>query len=970
MSSNSQAPDLKGLHREMHGIAEHIRIMNKNNARLIQHIAVNNSPPPTAPVPEEINLSFRSHRLGDDESLSRQSTEGDEDQGFIQVQITNSSRGIRRKDGSDGPPDLYKNLMILQEYSNEVMCKAFSATLKGLARSWFRKLSPQTIDSFGDLSKLFVANFISCRVRQKNASHLFTVHQKDGESLKDYVKPQVLMEIKNEKFVRWPGEIKTNPFKRNKNKYCEFYRDHGHNTEDCFQLKEQIVDLIKEGYLRKFVTDCPQHDSSDRRYGDNLPITGDIQTIHRGFESRRCSSLSRMRHTRDANGRAEEEVYNLSASTTEAHQPIIFTNDDLRGLHFFHDDALVIFAIIANFNVQRKLVDNGSSANILFILAFDKIKTGQDRLHPFHTLLVGFGGSATHPLRSPYAWKNQGNHLHLSLDDEILHFNRGRRGLYCYKVIPFGLKNTGMTYQRLVNKMFKEMIGKTMEVYIDNMLVKSLKSADYIAHLEETFGILRKHQMMLNPSKCIFSALLALSSPRNIHEVQQMTGRVAALSRFISKSADKCLSFFKILRKNTAFEWTNEFEMSFQQLKKYLGSHPLLTVHSLGEELILYLSISPTITKDSDQGQVLADFITEFTHDDAPNPEMTLLEIKTLEEQNSDEDLARWKLFVDGSSNQHSYGAGLVLRTPSGEQLDYFIRIGFKATNNEVEYETFLIELRVATELGVESLDAFYDSQLVIKNFKIRQIPREKNKKADALDNLASAFNFISDKIIPMEFLPNPSIDVTKTIYLSCNRRTDVDERHYCIPPRWNTAIRQTPSSPDSISIFQILPSSWNFVQEVILKRMGKWKSPGQTILRTLKARLEKSKGEWAENLLGILWVYHTTSRIPTGETPYSMEINEGELKFNIDLHDERREQVEVRHAAYKHQDAKYYNQRVKHRSFLASDLVLRKITLSTKELNVGKLSPTWEGPYKVVKVSRPGTYWLEDMSRKALPHP
>ncbi|GFY90439.1 hypothetical protein Acr_07g0006360 [Actinidia rufa] len=84
--------------------------------------------------------------------------------------------------------DSYKSLMSLQGCSDEVMCKAFSATLKGPARSWFRKLSPGTVDSFGELSRLFVANFMSCRNRQKNASHLFTVHQKETESLKDFVK--------------------------------------------------------------------------------------------------------------------------------------------------------------------------------------------------------------------------------------------------------------------------------------------------------------------------------------------------------------------------------------------------------------------------------------------------------------------------------------------------------------------------------------------------------------------------------------------------------------------------------------------------------------------------------------------------------------------------------------------------------------------------------------------------------------
>ena len=84
--------------------------------------------------------------------------------------------------------DLYKNLMTLQEYSDEMMCKVFSATVKGSTRSWFRKLFSRTIDSFGDLSRLFVINFMSCKVKQKNASHIFTIHQKDGESLKDYTK--------------------------------------------------------------------------------------------------------------------------------------------------------------------------------------------------------------------------------------------------------------------------------------------------------------------------------------------------------------------------------------------------------------------------------------------------------------------------------------------------------------------------------------------------------------------------------------------------------------------------------------------------------------------------------------------------------------------------------------------------------------------------------------------------------------
>ncbi|PSR86062.1 Ribonuclease [Actinidia chinensis var. chinensis] len=171
------------------------------------------------------------------------------------------------------------------------------------------------------------------------------------------------------------------------------------------------------------------------------------------------------------------------------------------------------------------------------------------------------------------------------------------------------------------------------------------------------------------------------------------------------------------------------------------------------------------------KAQALTNFVVEFTYDVVPKPEENQPEVETLEGQNPDEDLAKWKLFVDRSSNQHGCGARLILQTPSGEHMKYAIHIGFKAINNEAKYETLLAGLRIAIELGMDSLDAFSDSQLVvnqvqgdyltkdtqmvayldevktisekIKDFRICQIPREENKKADDLANLTSAFDFI-----------------------------------------------------------------------------------------------------------------------------------------------------------------------------------------------------------------------------------
>ena len=81
------------------------------------------------------------------------------------------------------------------------------------------------------------------------------------------------------------------------------------------------------------------------------------------------------------------------------------------------------------------------------------------------------------------------------------------QGLYYYKVMPFGLKNAGATYQRLVNKMFSKQIGRNMEMYVDDMLVKS-KELTHLDDLKETFTTLKQYQMKLNPAKCVFGIAL------------------------------------------------------------------------------------------------------------------------------------------------------------------------------------------------------------------------------------------------------------------------------------------------------------------------------------------------------------------------------------------------------------------------------------------------------------------------------
>lgn len=169
--------------------------------------------------------------------------------------------------------------------------------------------------------------------------------------------------------------------------------------------------------------------------------------------------------------------------------------------------------------------------------------------------------------------------------------------LYYYKVMSFGLKNARAIYQRLVNQMFSKKIGWDVEVSVNNMLVKSKMNAEHLDDLRETFGALRKYKIKLNPTKCTFwvsswkflgfmvsqrgiganpkkvKAIMEMTSPKIVKEVQRLIGQVSTLNRFVSKATNKCLPFFKTLKQ--AFKWTEECEIAFKNLKEYLMRPPL-----------------------------------------------------------------------------------------------------------------------------------------------------------------------------------------------------------------------------------------------------------------------------------------------------------------------------------------------------------------------------------------------------------
>ena len=174
-------------------------------------------------------------------------------------------------------------------------------------------------------------------------------------------------------------------------------------------------------------------------------------------------------------------------------------------------------------------------------------------------------------------------------------------GIYCYNIMSLGLKNAGTMYHHMTCKIFQPMIGKIMEVYVDDMLVKSHKHKEHLKHLNESFELFRKHKLKLNPLKCAFGVqsvkflgylvtkwnievgieqlqeILNMSSLTMKKKIQALTGWLIALNRFISRSSNKLRPFFMALKGFSSKEWTKECEQAFVTIKMHLTTPPILS---------------------------------------------------------------------------------------------------------------------------------------------------------------------------------------------------------------------------------------------------------------------------------------------------------------------------------------------------------------------------------------------------------
>nr|GEV56343.1 reverse transcriptase domain-containing protein [Tanacetum cinerariifolium] len=516
------------------------------------------------------------------------------------------------------------------------------------------------------------------------------------------------------------------------------------------------------------------------------------------------------------------------------------------------------------------------------------------------------------------------------------------------------------TYQRLVGKAFCKQIGRNLEVYVDDLVIKSGTEDEIVRDIEETFKTLREINLKLNPKKCTFGveegmflgykfntkglkvcpdkvdAILSLPSLKWLKDVKKLNGKLASLNRFLAKSAEKSLPFFKTLKKCTKksdFHWTTEAEEVFKQMKQLIAELPMLTAPMEKEELIVYLVVTKkrkvsdglgtykqalkeilsstsnhsnhrsTDTAVSVKGKILADFIVERPKEDSQN---TLMEVE--------EELPKpWISFTDGSSCTDGSGAGLILTNPEGMEFTYALRFMFDATNNEAE--TTLSEVCPERDTRRILQHAFTRSNMA-KALRIGYYWPTMHKDARPFPEEQGKVKFL---IVAIDYFT-----------------------------KWIEAKPVATITRNQIK---------KFMRDNIVCRFG---LSGEIISDNGKQFRDNPFKDWCEKLC----IRQHFAFVKHPQTNGLVERANCSLGEGIK---EKREQAAIREAKSKAKMEKYYNSNVLSASFKIGDLVYRNNDASRAK-DIRKLGPKWEGPYEITKALGKGAYKLRNHDGKQLP--
>ncbi|XP_058092613.1 uncharacterized protein LOC131239070 [Magnolia sinica] len=205
---------------------------------------------------------------------------------------------------------------------------------------------------------------------------------------------QIFLDIQGQKLLNWPVCMNADPNHRDKCKYCHFHRDHDHNTTDCMDLKDEIKTLIRKGHLRRYTKEEKMARKEEREQSNNTPEEpAEIRTIFCDSSSGGDSNRARKAYFQKSD--PEHYIHVTERPSKELRASLCsltLTEDGVRKIQHPHDDALMVTMTITNHKVYRILVDTGSSADMIYSEAFERMGIPRSRLRPVKTPLHGFTG--------------------------------------------------------------------------------------------------------------------------------------------------------------------------------------------------------------------------------------------------------------------------------------------------------------------------------------------------------------------------------------------------------------------------------------------------------------------------------------------------------------------------------------------------------------------------------------------------
>nr|GEV35811.1 reverse transcriptase domain-containing protein [Tanacetum cinerariifolium] len=676
--------------------------------------------------------------------------------------------------------------------------------------------------------------------------------------------------------------------KRSSNKFCEFHNDKGYITDECVQLRKHIEEL-----------------KVTRSFAQVKEITFLPLAAHKGTGA-----------------------------------------------------PLVIEAEISGHAVHRIYVDVGSSMEVLYEHCFHRLRPEiKSQMVPATMSLTGFSGEtiwllgqlrllvtigdAEHYTRawmnfmivrspSPYngiierpgireiqAVPSKAHRMlkfQMAKQDEEKTAFHTSHGVYCYTKMPFGLKNAGATYQRLVDKALDKKVGRNLEIYVDDLVIKSHTETELLRDIEETFRTLRRINMKLNPkntpdAKQAFKQLkqhlarlpmLVVPKPQEelIMYLSTSYGAISAILMIERDTVQTPVYFVSRALYTPKLNYTPMEKLVLTLVCGYFQAHSIVVIT---DQPIKHMMSRPNVVgrlqkwsimlgeynityrpRTSVKGQILVDFHVEKPND-AP-PEASVIE--------TPQDL--WTLFTNGSSY-------------------------FTTSSNEAEYESLIVGLRIAAQMGVHNIHVSVDSKLAANqvlgtyvakeenmvkylakaknlissfaNFSISQVPRIKIKKADALSKIASTgFAHLSKQVL-VEVLKEKSVQEEEVA-------TVVEEEG----PTWMTPIMEylkdkTLPGPGKVKFLIVAMdyfTKWIEAKAVatitdgqdwcekfnIIQRFASVKHPqsnglveraNRSLGEGITARLGEGNKNWIEELLYVLWAHRTMIKSSHGDTPFSL---------------------------------------------------------------------------------------------------